>query len=165
MSFNWKLFRIICFLQLLLTAFYAVTSFISLFQYSNSFYYFFQAVAFGLMFWLAVIGLSLLNNNYPDKPVTGTEKTIFNWLFILNFILLAFLFGLFFAEISRLNDIRKLFNNRVLRLSFAFFLPVLLSFITLLFQLLILYGLYNLRRLLYFNFTGKEFEFEKKTSP
>ena len=162
MSFSWKLFRIICFLQVLLTAFYAITSFINLFKYSNRFYHFFESLAFGLMLWLAVLAMNLLNNNYPDKPVAGSEKTMFNWLFLLNFVLLTFLFGLFFAELSRLKDISQLFNRRVFRLSFTLFLPVLVSFITLLFQLVILYGLYSLRRLLYFNFSKKEFEFEKE---
>lgn len=162
MSFSWKLFRIICFLQVLLTVFYSITSCIKLFQYNDRFYYFFESLAFGLMLWLAVLAMNLLNNNYPDKPVAGSEKTMFNWLFLLNFVLLTFLFGLFFAELSRLKDISQLFNRRVFRLSFTIFLPVLFSFITLLFQLVILYGLYSLRRLLYFNFSKKEFEFEKE---
>jgi hypothetical protein len=160
-TLNWQFFRIICFLQLLLTAFLAVVAFIGIFKYANSFYFFLTSLAFCFMFWLAVIAIGLLNNNYPDKPVSGGAKTIFNWVFLLNFLLLIFVFGLFFAEISRLKDTGENLNTPIFHLPIRFFIPFTVTSTLLIFHLIILFGLYNLRRMLYFNFIRRKFDFEK----
>jgi hypothetical protein len=156
-----KIFQVVSFLQMLATAFFSITSFINLFQTSDI-YLLFQTTAFVLMSSLAILLLNILNNNYPDKPITGRQKSVFNWLFILNFLLIAFLFGLIFAEYGELHSIANLIDRPVLSLPFKL-LVLVFTYITLLvFQFIILYGLYSIRRQIYRNFMNKEFEFEGK---
>lgn len=149
-------------MQMLATVYFALTAFISLFQ-SGEVYYFFETIAFALMSSLAIMALNILGNNYPDKPVAGGQKTIFNWLFLLNFLLLAFLFGLFFAEYGQLKALSGIMSRPLATLPFRFFVPFLAIIMLLIFQFVILYGLYTLRRLLYINFfEKKQFEFEER---
>jgi hypothetical protein len=159
MSIGWKLFRILCLLQMLATVYFAITSLIDLLQ-SRSFYFFFQAVAFALASSLAILGLNVVNNNYPDIPVAGTQKTIFNWLFLLNFLLLAFLFGLVIAEYRQVNLLREFTGKSLFSLPFDLVLLLIIYAVTLIFQLIILYALYTLRRQIHINFRRKKFDFE-----
>ena len=154
-----RFFQIVSFLQMLITAFFCITSFINLFQ-TGDIYFLFQTSAFVLMSSLAILFLNVVNNNYPDKPITGRQKNVFNWLFLLNFLLIAFLFGLLFAEYRELHSIADLMDHPVFTLSFKL-LILLLTYIALLaFQFIILYALYAIRRRLYRNFMNKQFEFE-----
>jgi hypothetical protein len=146
-------------LQMLATVYFAITSLIDLFQ-SSPFYFFFQALVFALASSLAILALNVVNNNYPDIPVAGTQKTIFNWLFLLNFLLLAFLFGLVIAEYRQVSLLREFTRKSPFGLPFHFFLPLLIYAVILIFQLIILYGLYILRRQVYVNFRRKKFDFE-----
>ena len=160
MSTAWKLFKFVCFLQMLATVYLTLTSFISLFQ-SLELYYIFETMAFALMACLAILALNVLGSNYPDKPVTGRQKSIFNWLFLLNFLLIAFLFGLFFAEFGQLKMLAVFLERSVFGLPFRMLFPLLVISMLLVFQFIILYGLYEIRRLLYKNFLiNKKFEFE-----
>ena len=163
MSAAWKLFKFVCFLQMLVTVYFTLTSFISLFQ-SGDFYYILEALSFALMACFSIMALNILGSNYPDKPVVGRQKCIFNWLFLLNFLLIAFLFGLFFAEYGQLKALSTLFGRSIFSLPFRLLLPLLVVVILLVFQFIILYGLYEIRRLLYKNFfISKKFEFEKES--
>ena len=159
MPLKWKFFRIVCILQLLITAFLASISLINLFQFW-SFYYFFSAFAFSLVLSLAVLGINILNNNYPDTPITGTQKKGFNWLYLLNFLLLAYLFGLIFSELGALKNLKDLVRKSFFQLPIKFYFAVIINSIVLIFQLIILYGLYVLRRFLYQNIYNNKFEFE-----
>src|SRR5687768_10841452 len=99
MSSWWKLFKVVCFLQMLATVYFAFTAFVSLFK-TGEIYYLFETAAFALMSALAILALQVLGNNYPDKLIVGNQKAAFNWLYLMNFLLIAFLFGLFFAELG-----------------------------------------------------------------
>jgi len=161
MSAKWKFFGLICVLQLLATAFFSITSFINLLQL-GLFYFLLQTIAFVLMTWLTILALNILNNNYPDVPVGGRQKTIFNWLFLLNFLLLAFLFGLVIAEYKNLKVLTNLLDRSIFSLHFKWLLPFFIYSIILVFQFIILYGLYAIRIELYRNFMSKQFEFEER---
>lgn len=159
------LYRIVCLLQMLATTFFTFTSLISLFN-TGRIYYFLETIFFVLMVALAIFALNLVNTNYPDKPVAGKQKTVFNWLFLINFLLLAFLFGLFFAEYRSLGLLRSITGGSLFSLPFGFLVPLLIKTTVLVFQLIILCGLFNLRRELYRNFfVNKQFEFENGASP
>jgi hypothetical protein len=162
MPIKWKLFGLACILQLLVTAFLAAMAFINVFQ--SGFYFLLEGIAFSLMLSLAVLGINILNHNYPETPVFGKQKRIFNWLFLLNFLLLAFLFGLIISEIRELQLIKILFDRPVHQLPFQIYWPLLVDMFILVFQFIILFGLYSLRRLLYERFNSRQFEFEKKES-
>lgn len=109
---------------------------------------------------LAIFGINLVNTNYPDKPVAGRQKSVFNWLFLLNFLLLAFLFALFFSSYNQLKIISTLLGRSFFSLPVRMLLTFLNPFTILAFQFIILYGLYTLRRKLYENFNARQFEFE-----
>jgi len=161
MSVKWKFFGLICVLQLLATAFFSITSFINLLQL-GLFYFLLQTIAFVLMTRLTILALNILNNNYPDVPVGGRQKTIFNWLFLLNFLLLAFLFGLVISEYKNLKVLTNLLDRSIFSLPFKWLLPFFIYSIILVFQFIILYGLYAIRIELYRNFMKKQFEFEER---
>lgn len=160
MKISWQLYRIFCLLQMLITTFFSFTSLISLFN-TGRVYYFLETLFFVLMATLAIFALNLVNTNYPDKPVAGKQKNVFNWLFLTNFFLLVFLFGLFFAEYRSLELLGSVTGSAAFSLPFRFLVPLLIKSAVLVFQLIILYGLFNLRRELYRNFfVNKQFEFE-----
>ena len=160
MPVRWKLFRIVCLLQMLSASFFTIISLISFFQ-SFRFAVFIRIILFLLILMLSIIAVSILNNNYPDAPVTGKQKNNFNRLFLLNFIFLIFLFGIFFGDIRQLNFFAGLTGRSIFQLPVRLFISPIINFATLVFQLIILYGLYVLRRELYFNFRSNQFEFEK----
>ena len=144
------LFRIVCFMQLLLTAFLTFTSLIT-FVRIGRFYFLLESIFFMLMASLAILGLQLLYNNYPDKAVAGRQKAAFNWLYLANFLLLAFLFGLVFSEWNEIELMSILLDTRPVSLPFNIWIPFLINVCLLAFQFIILYGLYVLRRQLYIN--------------
>ena len=162
MPAKWKLLGLLCILQMLSTAFFSISSFIGFFQYGGI-VFLFQSIAFALMSWLSILAINILNYNYPDKPIAGSQKKIFNWLFLLNFLLIAFLFGLVFSEYGRLQAMARLANQSVFSMPAEWMVSLLINFIMLIFQFTILYALYSLRRLIYRNFTGHQFEFESRT--
>ncbi len=160
MRWHWKLFQFCCYLQILLAVLHCVISFIGVFQYINSMHFFLRAIAYGLIFWLAAFGLSIFKKLYPDQPVTGKDKKLFNRLFLINFFLSAFLFALVFAERRNLQVYGRMFGLSGTELPFEFYIQLIAYLLMLIFHLLILYGLYNLRLLLYSNYRKKKFEFE-----
>jgi len=160
MPVKWKLFWVICLLQMLAAAFFTIMAVIHFFG-EGGFSAFIRILLFLLIFLLAVLGVNILTNNYPDVPVTGRQKTNFNRLFLLNFLFLSFLFGVIFSEYRQLSEITTLTGRAALQLPVEFFIYLIIYLIMLVFQLILLYGLYILRRELYVNFMSKEFEFEK----
>lgn len=160
MQRGWKLFQVCCYLQLLLTALHCVVSFIGMVQYMHPMSFLLRTIAYGLIFWLAAFGLSIYKRLFPDQPVTGKDKKLFNRLFLINFFLSAYLFGLVFAEVSMINDIGRMLNLRSTELPFEFYIQLIAYLLMLIFHLVILYSLYNLRLLLNTNFRKKRFEFE-----
>jgi hypothetical protein len=161
MPVRWKIFRVVCIVQLLAASIFGIMSLINFFQ-SGQMGELLRVLLFVLIFMLAIFAVNIINNNYPDTPVTGTQKTNFNRLFILNFLFLVFMFGILFAEYQQLNILASLFNQPLFSLPFKAFIPIIINLLMLIFQFFILYGLYELRRELYFNFKKKEFEFEKR---
>ncbi|MDP4262602.1 MAG: hypothetical protein Q8941_08730 [Bacteroidota bacterium] len=160
MPVRWKIFRVVCLLQMLLAAFFTFSNLVFFFQ-TGSFSPFIRVLLFLLIFLLSVLAVNILNNNYPDTPVTGKQKLNFNRLFLLNFLFLTFLFGIIFSEYRLLKTFSRLTLTPVFRLSFDLLISLLCYLIVLLFQFIILYGLYVLRLELYSNFMSKPFEFEK----
>ncbi len=159
MPLRWKIFRIICVLQLLAAS-------ANLLQ---RLFYFFLNISFSniaalllftSMLLLCVLGINLVNNNYPDEPVEGKQKKIFNRLFLLNFLLLAFLFGFIISGFRILDNFSSITGKAFFDLPFDLFLMPIAYSAMLIFQLIILYGLYSLRLELRSNFMKRKFEFE-----
>jgi hypothetical protein len=159
MPTNWKLYRVICFFQTAIAAFVILTSIFSFIQ-SPSFSDVARAILFILVLMLSIFAINTVNNNYPDKPIEGSQKTVFNRLFLMNFVFLAFLFGFVFAEYRVVSRFARLINQPVFTLPFELLISLCTYFLSLLFQLIILYGLYQLRIVLYENFRKRKFDFE-----
>lgn len=153
-------FRLVCVAQVILTTWFGIISLLNLFQ-TGAFIYLLQAVCYFFICWLPVFALSLFSNNYPDKPVVGSQKKIFNRLFILNFLLTSFLFAFVFQEYRSLSAIAYLTGLSFFEVFPEIFVEFVVYIGMLIFHLLILYGLYQLRISLADNFTEKKFEFEK----
>jgi hypothetical protein len=161
MPIRWKIFRIICVVQLLAASVNAL----------ERLFYFFLNFSFshvaGLLLFIAImllciLGINLVNNNYPEQPVEGRQKKVFNRLFLLNFVLLTFLFGFIIAEIRSMNQVAVTIMGRsFFEIPISLYLMLLVYLVMLIFHLLILYGLYQLRLELYSNFMKRKFEFEK----
>ena len=160
MPLRWKLFRIVCILQMLSASVFAIIGLINLFK-TGSFSAIITILLFSLIFLQTILAINILNNNYPDSPVTGKQKTNFNRLYLLNFLFLVFLFGFIFSEYRQLHSLSVLIGKSIFELPFEFFIYLITHLIILIFQFIILYGLYQLRRELYFNFMKKQFDFEK----
>lgn len=160
MPIRWRLFWIICLLQMLAASFFTISALIDFFAL-GSFSAFARILLFLLIVMLSIFAISVLNSNYPDVPVTGRQKTHFNRLFLVNFLFLAFLFAVLFSEYRDLKAISELIDRPFFQLPSKFLAVLFIYGIILLFQLIILYGLYVLRRELYINFASREFDFEK----
>jgi len=116
-----------------------------------------QAIAFGFIAALPILAFTIYNNNYPDKLIEGRQKKYFNRIFLINFLLIAFLFGLVFRD----------YRDAILQSSsmgsganLIFFIPFIISCCILIFHFSILYGLYWLRRHINNNASSKQFDFE-----
>ena len=118
-----------------------------------------QAIAFGFIAALAILAFKISNNNYPDKPIEGDQKKYFNRLFLINFLLIAFLFGFVFRDYRDASLQSKAFDLES-GPSLIFFIPFIMSCCVLLFHFSILYGLYWLRQHINKNASSKQFDFE-----
>ena len=148
--------RIVCGIQLVITAYSSIFAFISLFI-GGGLMELVHAVAFALIAALTVRAFMILGNNYPDKPIEGRSKKNFNRLFLINILLISYLL----AYVIR--DFRSGMDNLNENNIFIFFL---LSFIgslsMLIIHLCILYSLFWLRKQITINASHKDFEFENK---
>lgn len=121
-----------------------------------------QLLSFILAVWLAVFSIRLLQSNYPDIPVAGHQKTIFNWLFLINFFMLAFHFAYVISDVKALVKISTELRLAIHKFPPGMFISLLLYTIIALLQITILYGLFRLRRTLYNNFCRNLSDLEKK---
>ena len=48
---------------------------------------------------LCILGINLVNNNYPEEPVEGRQKKVFNRVFLVNFVLLTFFVWIYYSAI------------------------------------------------------------------
>ena len=158
MKFWLILLRIICIIQLILAVFQCFFSLIGIL--SGQFVFLLQAIAFGLIALLPIFTFILIGNNFPDKVIAGKQRKNFNRIFLINFLLIAFLFGFFFRDLRHVQTIAKEAGIRVFQLNIFYLGSLLISFIMLLFHFFILYGLYWLRSHINYNASRKQFDFE-----
>ena len=160
MPLRWKLFRALCIVQMIAAAGNLLERLFSFFQYP-SWGAVISLLVYTAILLLSILAINLLNNNYPDEPVEGTQKRSFNRLFLVNFLLLACLFGFIISEYRSLQKIAALVRLDLFALPPGVFVMLAVHVFVLILQLILLYGLYQLRVELYTNFTKRKFEFEK----
>jgi len=163
MPLRWKLFRAICIVQMIAAAINVLEILFNFFRYA-SWSGVIGLILFTAILLLTILAVNLLNNNYPDNPVEGSQKKSFNRLFLINFLFLSFLFGFIIAEYRSLSKLASAVSKGVYALPLGIFLTLFIYCFVLTFQLIILYGLYKLRLELYSNFMKRKFEFEIPSS-
>lgn len=139
-----------CILQLIMVLYSLVMHAIRLFNSNNTWGDLIGVISYALVFLFLCQGLSILNDNYPDTPLTVSQKRRFNLLFLINFILIAFLFAKtvnMWRIIPFINMASIMKSNLFFNLLFFIFQ----SIVVFIFHLLFLYGMYRLRQLIYQN--------------
>ena len=139
-----------CILQLVIVLYCLVSGSIRLFVGSNTWGGLIGVVSYALVFLFLCQGLSILNDNYPDTPLTLSQKRRFNLLFLVNFILIAFLF----AKVVGVWQLFPLINMTTIMRSnilFSLVFLVLQTVFVFIFHLLFLFGMYRLRQQIYQN--------------
>ena len=150
--------RIICILQTLIAIVQCFTSLFGVLM--GSFMMLLQSIAFGFIAALPILTFTVYNNNYPDKLIEGRQKKNFNRIFLINFLLIAFLFGFVFRDYRDASLQSRSFNS--VSDPLIFFIPFIVSCCILIFHFGILYGLYWLRRQINYNVSRKQFDFEEE---
>ncbi|HYE55951.1 MAG TPA: hypothetical protein VD996_13965, partial [Chitinophagaceae bacterium] len=98
----------------------------------------------------AGLGVAIVNYNYPDVLIEGRRKKYFNILYLINFILVAFLLGMLILDFR---IVAFYYNFKIPFSSFILTFGWLIIRVTIfVLQLVILYGMFRLRRTIYRNY-------------
>ena len=155
--------RIVCIVQILIAVFRCLTSFTGL-VLNGEFIFLLQSIAFALIAILPIITFNISNNFFPDKLVAGRQKKNFNRVFLINFLLISFLFGFVFQDFKDYRNAVKLshaFSDAAkYRFPVAYLIGFIFSCAMLIFHFSILYGHYWMRRYINNNVNRKQFDFE-----
>ena len=152
------LLRVICVIELILAVFQCFFSLIGLL--SGQFVFLLQAIAFAFIALLPIFTFTLIGTNFPDKIIAGKQRKNFNRIFLVNFLLIAFLFGFFFKDLGNVQTLAKDLETPFYKLDIFFLGGLLISSIMLVLHFCILYGLYWLRSHINYNASRKQFDFE-----
>ena len=148
---KWKLFRLLCILQMVLAGFHGALWIHSLVRANGGLLALTGILVFGTMLYFLYMGLSIINYNYPDTPLSTKQKKRFNLFFILNFLSIAFVFGTIVSEWRSSREFLNFLRPHTASGYFyalLFFIFALTLFIG---HLLFLAGMIKLRRELYRN--------------
>jgi hypothetical protein len=147
---RWKVFRLLCIFQLVVLLYPLVMEISSLFDGKNTLRELINIVCYGTVFLYVCLGLSILSENYPDTPLSTTQKRRFNILFLLNFVLIAFLFS---KVVNAWWIVPFLFDSRYSwkAIPSVFILVISLYLFTFVFHLVFLYGMFRLRQQIHKN--------------
>lgn len=140
--------RFVCVLQFALAGLMAVLSFVYIFN-EPGWHSMISFVAFCLAVYLAAFVLQIIYKNYPEAPLSPGQKSTFNWLFVLNFFMLAVLLT------YNINDVKLLAglsDDKSLVKGPTFYANVVLHLLTTFFQVFILANMVKLRRALNRNY-------------
>lgn len=162
LSTSWKFFRIVCIVQLVLVAFQGMLSFSGLFSRKSAVMSIIELVVYTFVFVFVYEGLSLLNYNYPDVPLSTKQKRSFNFLYLANFLFIAFLFA---RVVNTWWIVPFILKTKNLSAFNWFYIIVLFAFSWFIFiiHLVFLGGMFRLRRLIHQNtVTGWYEQFDKK---
>lgn len=150
MSIRWKLFRVVCIFQFLLVALQLLNAGFYVFAGQYPGYYLYKTVCFGLILAFMSQTLSILNYNYPDLPLGLRQKRSFNMLFLLNVLMIAFLFAQLISQWRAFKYIYSLplfsFRTLPLKSELMIFLPLVVGVVNFLLHFIFLAGAYQLRR-------------------
>jgi hypothetical protein len=164
LSSSWKVFRLCCIAQMVLVGLQLMLSLSGIFYRTKIIYPVTELLAYGVIFFFVYMGLSLLNYNYPDTPLTPRQRRNFNWLFLINFLLVAYLFGQLISEWRRVIPWITLMEGKFFNY-LSFMAGLIMNFVIFILHLVFLGGMYQLRSVIYQNTMNNwynQFEDEKK---
>lgn len=150
-----SLFRLVCILQFVLCGYMAVGSFAEIFN-RPGWYSTLSFTTFCAAIFLVTFLLQVMHGNYPDTPLSISQKSRFNRLFIINFLLFSVLLA------QNINDLKIIIaSGRELNIvpSFVYAVTVLNICVTA-FQAYIMVSMVKLRRALNKNFDNKELDLD-----
>ena len=147
---RWKIFRVVCILQVILAGFSAGLHFVYFMQ-SGSIMQIINVVCFTFITLFASLGMSLVQNNYPDSLLTTSQKRYFNFQYLFNILLISVIFAHIYSNSWVMLLTREDYNLTGFQ-TFLLFMPFTKNFLIFVLQLLILYGMFRLRRELYANY-------------
>ncbi|MFT3748083.1 MAG: hypothetical protein QM768_07185 [Agriterribacter sp.] len=153
---NIALLRLVCIVQFALCGYMAVSSFVYIFD-TPGWHSYMSFAAFCLIIYLVSFILQIIYKNYPDVPLSISQKSCFNWLFILNFFMLSVLLS------YNINDIKLTIGFTRQDIAFTgsiFYAGVLLHMLITIFQVYILVNMVKLRRALNRNFEKKSLDLD-----
>lgn len=151
--------RIVCAIQLVITAYTSFFLLAALFT-TGEFIYLWQAIAFALISTLPIRVFIVLSNNYPNKPLQPKEKRSFNRVFLLNVLLLSFLLAYVIYDYREAVRLSKTVAAGATQSRVVYYYDFIASLSMLILQLSILYSLYLIRKQINLNASDKEFDFE-----
>lgn len=164
LSTSWKVFRIICICQLVLVAFQGMFTISRLLSDKNILMHLIELIVYSGVFVFVYQGLSILNYNYPNIPLSVKQKRSFNILYLVNFLFIAILFA---RVVNTWWSIPMLIMEAdMIHIASWFFFIVWFLFPSLIFiiHLIFLTGMFKLRRLIHQNTISSWYEqFDKKT--
>jgi hypothetical protein len=65
---------------------------------NGEFIFLMQSISFAFIAILPIITFNISNNYFPDRIIEGMQKKKFNRIFLINFLLISFLFGFVFQD-------------------------------------------------------------------
>jgi hypothetical protein len=151
LQLSWKLFRVACIFQMILIALRLMITISDLFSSPFILYTIIKVIIYTLVFVFIYLGLSILNYNYPDIPLTVRQKRSFNWLFIINVLLITFLFAEVVITWDSLAMLLREYIHVNRTIFFYFILPFSSAAIIFALHLIFLGGMFRLRRAIYQN--------------
>ncbi len=150
LTIGWKLFRLLCILQLIAVGLQLILSAGGLFNRQHILFLSVSVIIYLIIFSFVYQGLLLINYNYPETPLGPKQKKVFNWLYLLNFLAIAFLFGQLISQWKLTVPFLKMIHGGWLDwLLFSF--SLLQAGAIFAFHILFLIGMYLLRRVIYQN--------------
>ncbi len=161
---GWKLFRLLMVLQMIIIAFNLTISIVVLFEHLGmTFLNILKMLSYAVVFCFLYMGIVILNNHYPDSPLSRRQKTWFNYLFILNFMAITLLFAVCLSVWRTTIPMLLMNDSSAYRLNYLnIALLLFLATYPFLFHLFFLGGMMKLRKLIYQNTVEKwEKQFEK----
>ena len=153
--------RILCIIQILIAIAQCLSSFTGLILHGE-YIFLLRSIAFSFIAMLPTITFNISNNFFPNKIIEGKSKKKFNRIFLINFLLISFLFGLVFQDFKDYRNavnLSNIFPDVYQPLIFSL-ISLIISCVILIFHFSILYGHYWMRRYINNNANRKQFDFE-----
>ncbi len=142
---GWRIFKGIGILQMIMVIFLLVISITGVFYDTNRGWRFLEAGCYTLMLLFLYQGFSVLNDNYPDTPLSQKQKRKFNLLFLSNFLLISFTFAKFIVQWRYAYTMLEIGGLSSRSMTFIL-VPLIIAFLVFAFNIVYLGGMYRLRR-------------------